>query len=236
MLRAMLDLDPHALDGDAAGRGADAVIMPRAGGNSDMNDVDPAEEAPEAEAAAAKSDGAAAPDDRRMSSLSARRLLLADSFTGIPFPHSARGREVDTSAHWPERYVASINQAKSTLRRYGLLDERVVFVPGLFNESLPSVRASAFALIHIDADAYDSVLDALDALYPRLSVGGHVVIDDFHLPGVRAAVHDFRKGRHVTESLLPVPSDHATSCTADWTVDDVITVQPLTVAYWTRRK
>jgi O-methyltransferase len=48
-------------------------------------------------------------------------------------------------------------QAKSTLRRYGMLDERIVFVPGYFNESLAAAPSRAFALIHIDADAYDSV-------------------------------------------------------------------------------
>lgn len=39
------------------------------------------------------------------------------------------------------------------------------------------------ALVRIDADAYDGVRDALESLYPRLSVGGAVIIDDWHLLG-----------------------------------------------------
>ena len=128
-----------------------------------------------------------------------RKLLLADSFEGIPQPRTALGKRIDTTASWTgeHRYVATLGQARSTLRRYGLLDERVVFVPGYFNESLPALPSERLALIHIDADAYDSVTDALVALYPRLTPGGHVVVDDFPLPGVRAAVLEFRERHRV---------------------------------------
>ena len=173
---------------------------------------------------------------RGIGAQAARRLLLADSFEGIPLPRTARGRALDTSASWPERYVAGEAQARSTMRRYGMLDERVLFLRGLFNETLGKAPSKAFALIHIDADAYDSVLDALRALYPRLSSGGHVVVDDFHLPGVRAAVREFRRAHDVSEPLLPVPSDHVTTCTPDWTLDEALTVHPLHTVYWTRTK
>ena len=92
------------------------------------------------------------------------------------------------------------------------------------------------ALVHIDADAYDSVLDALRGTWGRVSPGGYVVIDDFHLPGVRAAVLDFRREAGIAEPLLPVPSDHVTTCAPAWDVPDVLTVHPLTVAYWARAR
>ena len=165
-----------------------------------------------------------------------RRLYLADSFEGIPQPRSQQGKAVDSTAQWPEqyRYAAGQALARSTLRRYGLLDAKVELVPGYFNVSLPALTTSALALIHIDADAYDSVADALEALYPRLSPGGYVVIDDWHLPGVRAAVLGFRARAHVSEPLLPAPSDHVTTCSPDWSVPDALTVHPLTVVYWKR--
>ena len=43
----------------------------------------------------------------------------------------------------------------------------------------------------------------------RLSLGGHVIIDDFHLPAVRTAVHEYREAQGVSETeepLLPVPT------------------------------
>ena len=107
-----------------------------------------------------------------------RRLLLADSFEGIPTPRTSRGLRVDGpgvahgSANWPERYAAGQAQVRSTFRRYGLWDERVVLIPGFFNVSLAGMPLGRLALIHVDADAYESVLDALRPLYPRLAPGG----------------------------------------------------------------
>jgi len=43
-------------------------------------------------------------------------------------------------------------------------------------------------LLRIDADAYDGVLDTLEGAYHRLSPGGFVIIDDWHLGGACAAV------------------------------------------------
>lgn len=170
-----------------------------------------------------------------------RRLLLADSFEGIPMPRTKRGQQVDTSAAWAGEYRYSTGeaQARATLRRYGFPPEdepRIIFLTGYFNETLPLAPTKRLALVHVDADAYDSVLDTLRALYDRLEVGGHVIIDDFHLPGVRAAVQDFRQERSITDALLPVPSDHVTTCAPDWDVPELLTVQPLTVAYWTRAR
>ena len=84
-----------------------------------------------------------------------RRLLLADSFEGIPQPRTERAKGIDSTATWPDEYRYSAGQARarSTLRRYGMLDDRVVFVPGYFNESLPTAPTRRLALIHIDADA-----------------------------------------------------------------------------------
>ena len=76
-------------------------------------------------------------------------------------------------------------------------------------------NAPILALLRIDADAYDGVLDALDGAYHRLSVGGAVVIDDWHLGGARAAVHGFRRRFNITAPILPLPSDFVATCAPD---------------------
>ncbi|MDO8597488.1 MAG: TylF/MycF/NovP-related O-methyltransferase, partial [Sulfuricaulis sp.] len=50
--------------------------------------------------------------------------------------------------------------------------------------------------------------DALDNLYPKLSPGGFVIVDDYNaLPQCKEAVHDFR-GRHLVEDeMLPIDQD-----------------------------
>ncbi|EGB10535.1 hypothetical protein AURANDRAFT_23748, partial [Aureococcus anophagefferens] len=145
-----------------------------------------------------------------------RRVVVADSFAGIPPPRldievaatgETHAKEVDPTADWTDRFVSGVDAVRYNFRRYGLLDGRVTFVEGFFNESLPP-GAPVLALLRIDADAYDGVLDALHGAYHRLSPGGAVVIDDWHLGGARAAVHKFRAARHIVAPLRPLPSDH----------------------------
>lgn len=47
-------------------------------------------------------------------------------------------------------------------------------------------------------------MDALTALYPHLSLGGYVIVDDYWLPKCRAAVDDFRREHGITDEMLPV--------------------------------
>ncbi|KAH8084537.1 macrocin-O-methyltransferase [Aureococcus anophagefferens] len=159
-----------------------------------------------------------------------RRVVVADSFAGIPPPRldievaatgETHAKEVDPTADWTDRFVSGVDAVRYNFRRYGLLDGRDLRRG--FNESLPPVLGSTsdvapvpppegapvLALLRIDADAYDGVLDALHGAYHRLSPGGAVVIDDWHLGGARAAVHKFRAARHIVAPLRPLPSDHA---------------------------
>ena len=82
--------------------------------------------------------------------------------------------------------------------------------------------------------AFTSGMADLTVAMRLVPSGGHIVIDDFHLPGVRAAVRDFRTRHEVSEPLLPVPMDHVTACATEWEVGGALTIHPLTVAYWTR--
>lgn len=153
---------------------------------------------------------------------SSRRVFVADSFAGIPSQRrSLPGMIEDPTETWTDRFSFGRDAVEYNFRRYGLLDERVTFVPGFFNESLPSLfarpldgEAPKLALLRIDADAYDGVLDALTAAFPHLSPGGAVVIDDWHLTGARLAVHEYRKTYGITTPILPLPSDYVYTCTA----------------------
>ena len=70
----------------------------------------------------------------------------------------------------------------------------------------------SLAVIRIDADAYDGVRDALESLYPRLSSGGTVIIDDWHLVGAAAAAHEYRRHHGITAPIFIAPSDFVHSC------------------------
>jgi len=134
-----------------------------------------------------------------------RRVWLADSFSGLPPPRAEH--EPDSGANWHTFAELEVSQkeVEENFRLYGLLDDQVQFVPGWFSESLASVAQRSWALIRIDADMYGSTSEALEALYPRLSPGGYIIIDDYG--GVEAckhAVEDFRAKHDITEPIQPV--------------------------------
>merc|ERR1712224_1064658 len=136
-------------------------------------------------------------------------------------PSSERGMNIDETKDWNEqqRYNVSQEAVESVFRRYGYHDHQVKFLPGFFNETFsdPKTELPTLAMIHVDVDSYDSVLDVLRYLYPKLSPSGYVIIDDFHLHGVRTAVYEYRTKNSVTQPLLPVPSDYIATCTSDLT-------------------
>lgn len=133
-----------------------------------------------------------------------RRVWVADSFRGLPKPDPAYPDDA-RDGHWRQRPLAvSVDEVRSRFARYGLLDERVEFVVGWFSETLASVPADAFSIIRLDGDMYGSTIQALEALYDRVSHGGFVVIDDYALPGCRKAVDDFRGQRGITDPISPI--------------------------------
>ena len=126
-----------------------------------------------------------------------RTVWVADSFQGLPPPNVERypqDRGLDLSQ---EKFLAvSLQQVQANFRKYGLLDDRVRFLEGWFKDTLPAAPIERLAVMRLDGDLYESTTDALTHLYPKLSVGGYVIIDDYGaVPACAQAVADFR-GRH----------------------------------------
>lgn len=130
-----------------------------------------------------------------------RRVVAADSFAGIPLNIRATGDPVD---QWADRWIASLDEVRANIMRFGLLDDRVEFCEGFFEQSLPTLAGRRFALIRLDSDSYDSVETTLDHLYPLVSRGGITIIDDWHLPGCRQAVEDYRARHRIADPIQEV--------------------------------
>lgn len=123
-----------------------------------------------------------------------RRVLVCDSFDGLPPPDAAAypaDAGLDLSVY--RELAVSEAEVRSNFASYGLLDDRVVTVPGFFRDTLPGLAVDRLALMRLDGDLYESTILALDALYPRLSPGGMVIVDDYGcLAQCARAVDDFR--------------------------------------------
>lgn len=137
-----------------------------------------------------------------------RRVFVADSFEGLPEPDEKRYPSDAGDKHHIHKFLAvSKEDVEENFRKYGLLDDKVVFLKGWFKDTLPAAPIEQIAVMRLDGDMYESTMDALSNLYEKLSVGGFCIIDDYALPGCRAAVDEFR-GRHkITDPLVEI--DHS---------------------------
>jgi O-methyltransferase len=135
-----------------------------------------------------------------------RTVWAADSFAGLPKRGATRYPQDDADFDWAhETWLAvSLDDVKSNFERYSLLDDRVRFLAGWFHETLADAPIDRLALMRLDGDMYGSTMDALELLYPKLSVGGYVIVDDYQLPSCRAAVNTFREVHGIDDELVPV--------------------------------
>jgi O-methyltransferase len=123
-----------------------------------------------------------------------RTVWLADSFQGLPRPDAKTYPADAGDMLWAARELAvSIETVRANFERYGLLDDQVRFLPGWFRDSLPAAPIGQPALLRLDGDMYESTMVALRSLYPKVSPGGYVIVDDYGaIASCRQAVTDFR--------------------------------------------
>ena len=135
-----------------------------------------------------------------------RKVYAVDSFDGLPPPNTDLfPQDEGLNLHLYPELAVSLEQVKANFARYGLLDEQVMFVKGLFQDTLPSLDAGPFALIRLDGDLYESTYVALEALYPKLSPSGFVILDDVNfIPACQQAVMDFRARMGITAVMHDV--------------------------------
>lgn len=121
----------------------------------------------------------------------ARDFWLYDSFEGLP-PPTERDNEFERHFYFEGMNKGSIQAVQRIFRKLDLPLERVRFVKGWFADTIPAAEVGQIALLHIDADWYDSVDLVLNRLYERVVPGGYVVLDDYgYWEGCDRATHDF---------------------------------------------
>jgi O-methyltransferase len=107
--------------------------------------------------------------------------------------------------HWRYRELAvGVDEVRSNFARYGLLDDQVRFLEGWFADTLPSAPIERLAVLRLDGDMYASTMDALEPLYPKVSPGGFVIVDDYALPGCRRAVDEYRARDGIDEPIVDI--------------------------------
>lgn len=133
-----------------------------------------------------------------------RRIWVADSFVGLPV--------ADVAAHPLDAFWASsaggaavdLETVRGNFARYDLLDDQVQFLKGFFKDTLPTAPVAHLAVLRLDGDLYASTADALTHLYPKLSPGGYVIVDDYNFESCRQAVHDYRSLHGIVEPIIDI--------------------------------
>ena len=135
-----------------------------------------------------------------------RRVWVADSFQGLPVPDvEAFPADEGHDLSGVSALAVSSEQVKANFARYDLLDDQLQFLEGWFKDTLPTAPVEQLAVLRLDGDLYESTMDALDALYPKLSVGGYVIIDDYGAwEPCRAAVDEYRHTHAITDEIIEV--------------------------------
>ena len=131
-----------------------------------------------------------------------RRLWLYDTFEGMPPPSPQdvdyanrpaaqimRGQDKRTSLVWAYSPLENVRQV---MQQSGYPSDRVIFVRGKVEETIPRQAPAQIALLRLDTDWYESTYHELVHLYPRLTVGGVMIVDDYgHWQGARRAVDQY---------------------------------------------
>jgi O-methyltransferase len=132
-----------------------------------------------------------------------RLVWVADSFQGLPKPDiinykADRGNKL----HTIKILTATLDEVKTNFKKYDLLDDQVVFLEGWFKDTLPKAPIDKLAIIRLDGDMYESTIQSLTNLYPKLSLGGYIIIDDYNaFPNCKQAVEDYRNKYNITNSI-----------------------------------
>ena len=134
-----------------------------------------------------------------------RRVWVADSFEGLPQPKADVYPEDAGDVHFSfDSLKVSLEEVKENFAAYGLLDEQVVFLKGWFSETLPAAPIGQLSILRLDGDMYESTMVALESLYPKLAVGGYVIVDDYCIASCRKAVSDFRQANGIVDQIVDI--------------------------------
>jgi O-methyltransferase len=142
-----------------------------------------------------------------------RELHVFDSFEGLPLPGL-------NDVGWAVQgmHQTNLGELSDTFARWQV-KEPVVHA-GWFDQTLPTGLPGRLCFAYLDGDLYDSVLTSLEHVYPRLSPGAIVIVDDYcdseknprafdGFPGPKKACDEFFAGKPEQVSVLVGPADMA---------------------------
>lgn len=124
-----------------------------------------------------------------------RSIYLYDTFEGMPEPTDS---DVDingatAASRWADGWCAApMEVVRANMDSTCYPSYQVTYVDGKVEDTIPDIAPDAIALLRLDTDFYESTLHELEHLYPRLSPGGVLILDDYgNWQGARRAIDEY---------------------------------------------
>jgi len=166
-----------------------------------------------------------------------RAIYLFDSFEGIPLAGLEDDQQpgiVGEITHdrnvAPEKLLVSsgitvwsLEKVINNIHNWGLHTETILACKGWFEHTLPQVAdmISKISILRLDGDLYSSTQVCLEYLYPKVSKGGYIIIDDYALAGCKKAVDQYIQLHNLNPTIIPVEGGNGP---VYWQIDDTCTV------------
>jgi O-methyltransferase len=131
-----------------------------------------------------------------------RKLFLYDTFEGMTAPDPERDIDLwggNAARDYAQEQLAGrkwayspIEEVRANIASTGYPMERVEFVKGPVEETLPGTLPERISILRLDTDWHQSTMHEMEHLYPRLSGGGVLAVDDYgHYRGAKQAVDEY---------------------------------------------
>jgi hypothetical protein len=131
-----------------------------------------------------------------------RQLYLYDTFAGMPQPEERdiSFRDEAAATTWKKLAKKDFNQwcyapmeeVRMNMERTGYDPANIRYIQGKVEDTLPASAPQKISLLRLDTDWYSSVRHELLHLFPRLSSGGVLILDDYgHWKGARDAADEY---------------------------------------------
>jgi O-methyltransferase len=131
-----------------------------------------------------------------------RTVYACDSFAGFPEPDEEYPEDPKLQPLTEIGFLsADLDDVRAHFARFGL-ERGIEFVKGFFEDTLPQLPERQYSVVRLDGDTYEAIWLGLESLYPRLSPGGYLVVDDYSfIDACRRAVDDYRREHGIVEPI-----------------------------------
>ena len=131
-----------------------------------------------------------------------RKIYLYDTFAGMPRPDAIDKRwdGADPLPTWEQAqkqgqqwgFGGTLEMVREVMAKSSYPMDQLIFVEGMVEDTIPGTIPDQLALLRLDTDFYKSTYHELTHLYPKLSSGGILIIDDYgQFQGSRIATDQY---------------------------------------------